>query len=297
MLTYSHLFFSISLSLFFCMSDYIFVLSDQNTDLAGHMSLQKKKKLFSARWYLSTSVRRWKICRATGVAGSTGVTGNRRHAWKVTQWRRQRQRGHDKSVYLFNKQKEWFTVAWCCPEKHDKLVSFAAVFRDVTQRSPERNGGCCVTSRKTAPQETTYWYWPFNTDKALLPDLSRSILTLPCIHQFFELSLFTRGLYNAFPRFGSACDKINTEVFPLTWKLKLFGKRTFYFQNTFHVRFSFVFGLLCSVFYGGKLRLKTKAQGTAGLASSVVGSRFLVREHMFKNELPWEICEESKPLC
>ena len=22
----------------------------------------------------------------------------------------------------------------------------------------------------------------------------------------------------------------------------------------------------------------------------------LVREHMFKNELPWEICEESKPL-
>ena len=23
----------------------------------------------------------------------------------------------------------------------------------------------------------------------------------------------------------------------------------------------------------------------------------LVREHMFKNELPWEICEESKPLC
>ena len=21
----------------------------------------------------------------------------------------------------------------------------------------------------------------------------------------------------------------------------------------------------------------------------------LVREHMFKNELPWEICEESKP--
>ena len=71
-----------------------------------------------------------------------------------------------------------------------------------------------------------------------------------------------------------ACDKINTEVFPLTWKLKLFGKRTLHFQNTFHVRFSFVFGLLCSVFYGGKLRLKTKAQGTAGLASSVVGSRF-----------------------
>ena len=23
----------------------------------------------------------------------------------------------------------------------------------------------------------------------------------------------------------------------------------------------------------------------------------IVREHMFKNELPWEICEESKPLC
>lgn len=99
-------------------------------------------------------------------------------------------------------------------------------------------------------------------------------MTLPCIHQFFELFLFTRGLYNAFSRFGSACDKINTEVFPLTWKLKLFGKRTLHFQNTFHFRFSFVFGLLCSVFYGGKLRLKTKAQGTAGLASSDVGSRF-----------------------
>lgn len=83
-------------------------------------------------------------------------------------------------------------------------------------------------------------------------------MTFPCIHQFFELSLFTRGLYNAFSRFGSACDKINTEVFPLTWKLKLYGKRTLHFQNTFHFRFSFVFGLLCSVFYGGKLRLKRK---------------------------------------
>ena len=47
MLTYSHFFFSISLSLFFfCMSDYIFILSDQNSDLAGHMSLQKKKNYF-----------------------------------------------------------------------------------------------------------------------------------------------------------------------------------------------------------------------------------------------------------
>ena len=38
------------------------------------------------------------------------------------------------------------------------LVSFAAVFRDVTQRSPERkflSGERCVTSRKTAAKETT----------------------------------------------------------------------------------------------------------------------------------------------
>ena len=36
------------------------------------------------------------------------------------------------------------------------LVSFAAVFRDVTQRSPERkflSGERCVTSRKTAAKE------------------------------------------------------------------------------------------------------------------------------------------------
>ena len=26
-------------------------------------------------------------------------------------------------------------------------------------------------------------------------------------------------------------------------------------------------------------------------------SQDIVREHMFKNELPWEICEESKSLC
>lgn len=61
------------------------------------------------------------------------------------------------------------------------LVYFAAVFSGVTQRSPERNG---ETSQKTAPQETTYWYWPFNTDNALRPGLSRSRLTLLCIHQF-----------------------------------------------------------------------------------------------------------------
>ena len=38
-----------------------------------------------------------------------------------------------------------------------QIVSFAAVFRDVTQRSPERkflSGERCVTSRKTAAKET-----------------------------------------------------------------------------------------------------------------------------------------------
>ena len=38
------------------------------------------------------------------------------------------------------------------------VVSFAAVFRDVTQRSPERkflSGERCVTSRKTVAKETT----------------------------------------------------------------------------------------------------------------------------------------------
>ena len=40
------------------------------------------------------------------------------------------------------------------------LVSFAAVFRDVTQRSPKRflSGERCVTSRKMAAKETTYAY-------------------------------------------------------------------------------------------------------------------------------------------
>ena len=38
--------------------------------------------------------------------------------------------------------------------------SFTAVFRDVTQRSPERNflsGERCVTSRKTAAKETIHY--------------------------------------------------------------------------------------------------------------------------------------------
>ena len=43
MLTCIHFFFSIVLFLVFGMPDHIFVLSDQNSDLAGHMSFQKKK--------------------------------------------------------------------------------------------------------------------------------------------------------------------------------------------------------------------------------------------------------------
>ena len=45
----------------------------------------------------------------------------------------------------------------CWIESVGPIVSFAAVFRDVTQRSPERkflSGERCVTSRKTAAKET-----------------------------------------------------------------------------------------------------------------------------------------------
>ena len=39
-----YLFFDFTFCSFFCMSVHIFVLSDQNSDLIGHMSFQKKKK-------------------------------------------------------------------------------------------------------------------------------------------------------------------------------------------------------------------------------------------------------------
>ena len=38
---------------FFCMSNYIFVLFDQGSDLPGHISFQKKKRLFAAQIVLS----------------------------------------------------------------------------------------------------------------------------------------------------------------------------------------------------------------------------------------------------
>ena len=42
---------------FFCMSDHIIVLPDQNSDLPGHMSFQKKKKI--AALYLSDAIYVW----------------------------------------------------------------------------------------------------------------------------------------------------------------------------------------------------------------------------------------------
>ena len=47
MLTCIHLFFNFHFFVF-CMSDHILVLSDKNSDLAGHLSFQKKKYIFAA---------------------------------------------------------------------------------------------------------------------------------------------------------------------------------------------------------------------------------------------------------
>ena len=47
----------------------------------------------------------------------------------------------------------WFNML--CAGAYE-LVSFAVVFRDVTQRPPKETGERCVTSRKTAAKETTY---------------------------------------------------------------------------------------------------------------------------------------------
>ena len=42
---------------------------------------------------------------------------------------------------------------------------------------------------------------------------------------------------------------------------------------------------------------KVTREAFAGVRDITHAFDVLVREHMFKNELPWEICEESKPLC
>ena len=145
------------------------------------------------------------------------------------------------------------------------VVSFAAVFRDVTQRSPERNflsGERCVTSRKTAAKETTktrhttylsipiddFGYRPqiilSGVGRRQFSDCSQkdSRLTLPWMKYFEILSQHYVWLNREFEEFPASFASSKTSYFIqhfgiLTSTARIFVRKYYVAYMTYHAPF------------------------------------------------------------